>query len=195
MIWASEGFIIRQSDPSLAIPAPPLSGKPPEQWPRRDDPAIARQRGEFEEVIVLRPMETSVLVGRSTRREARRASPVAMDAHLVRPAGVMGIGLLGGFLLSNRAIRPIRAITRTARSISASNLSRRINVEDTQSELGVLARTLNDTFDRLDQSFARQIQFTADASHELRTPLTVIHSSGRTGPQPAARCRGIQADA
>ena len=91
-------------------------------------------------------------------------------------AGVMAVGLVGGYLLSNLAIRPIRAITKTARSISASNLSRRIDLKDTQSELGVLAQTLNDTFDRLDQSFARQVQFTADASHELRTPLTVIHS-------------------
>jgi len=46
----------------------------------------------------------------------------------------------------------------------------------TSSELGALAVTLNETFERLQTAFDRQIRFTADASHELRTPLSVIHS-------------------
>ena len=36
---------------------------------------------------------------------------------------------------------------------------------------------MNRLFSRLDASFSRQRQFTADASHELRTPLTVIRSA------------------
>jgi heavy metal sensor kinase len=102
----------------------------------------------------------------------------------------MAIGLCGGWLLSLRATRPIRAISQTARAISASDLSRRITVDQTDSELGSLALTLNDTFDRLQVAFDRQIRFTADASHELRTPLSVIHSQAelslsreRTAPE------------
>jgi two-component system OmpR family sensor kinase len=60
--------------------------------------------------------------------------------------------------------------------ISASQLSRRIDVKETQSELGSLAQTLNQTFDRLEAAFQRQVQFTADASHELRTPLSIIYT-------------------
>jgi heavy metal sensor kinase len=41
-------------------------------------------------------------------------------------------------------------------------------------ELGRLARTFDEMIGRLDESFQRQRQFTADASHELRTPLTAI---------------------
>jgi heavy metal sensor kinase len=73
-------------------------------------------------------------------------------------------------------LRPIATISEAARQISASDLSRRINVEETQSELGSLAATLNDTFDRLESAFKQQVRFTADASHELRTPLAVIHT-------------------
>ncbi|MHC5544618.1 sensor histidine kinase, partial [Singulisphaera rosea] len=63
-----------------------------------------------------------------------------------------------------------------ASSISASNLSRRIDMARTESELGRLATILNETFDRLEGAFVRQVQFTADASHELRTPLSVVIS-------------------
>ncbi|MFV1959827.1 MAG: sensor histidine kinase, partial [Planctomycetota bacterium] len=50
----------------------------------------------------------------------------------------------------------------------------RIDVGGTKTELGLLARTLNEAFDRLQAAFERQAKFTADASHELRTPLSVI---------------------
>jgi two-component system OmpR family sensor kinase len=175
VVWASEGFVLRQSNPAIQVPPPELSGRPPEQWAKSNAPVVKQSRGDLREVIVPGPMETRVLVGRSTQRELEELHDLRLTL-ILSGLGVMGIGLVGGYLLSNRAIRPINAITRIARSISASNLSRRIDLKDTQSELGVLAQTLNDTFDRLDQSFSRQIQFTADASHELRTPLTVIHS-------------------
>jgi len=38
--------------------------------------------------------------------------------------------------------------------------------------------TINDTLVKLDHSFSRVRQFTADASHELRTPLAAIRSVG-----------------
>jgi heavy metal sensor kinase len=82
--------------------------------------------------------------------------------------------VLGAGWLSARAIRPIAAMTATAEAISAQNLSERIDVSDTDSELGKLATVLNGSFDRLQAAVERQRQFTADASHELRTPLSVI---------------------
>jgi heavy metal sensor kinase len=87
---------------------------------------------------------------------------------------VLAIGLVGGWLLVRRALRPIQAISDAAEHISASSLSRRIDVSSTESELGQLARVLNSTFDRLQAAFEQQAQFTADASHELRTPVSVI---------------------
>ena len=91
-------------------------------------------------------------------------------------AAVLLLGLAGGWVLSLRAVRPIGAMTRAAQEISATNLSRRIDVAGTQSELGTLGAVLNDTFARLESAFEQQVRFTADASHELRTPLSVIHT-------------------
>ncbi len=86
---------------------------------------------------------------------------------------VLLLGLAGGWWLATRAIRPIHDISATASRISGGDLSHRIDTQDTDNELGQLASVLNSTFARLEGSFERQQQFTADASHELRTPVSV----------------------
>ncbi|HWQ15319.1 MAG TPA: HAMP domain-containing sensor histidine kinase [Roseiflexaceae bacterium] len=82
----------------------------------------------------------------------------------------------GGYLLAARALAPIDAITRTARSISAGDLSARLNLPETNDEIGRLAATFDSMLMRLDDAFRRERQFTADASHELRTPLSAIQT-------------------
>lgn len=81
------------------------------------------------------------------------------------------IGL--GFLI-DRALRPVDQIARAAQSISAHDLSQRLNLDLPDDEFGRLARTFDAMIARLDDAFRRQRHFTADASHELRTPLTII---------------------
>jgi two-component system OmpR family sensor kinase len=95
-------------------------------------------------------------------------------------AAVLFTGLGGGWLLTSRALQPIVDIGAAANRISGGDLSQRINVADTDSELGQLANLLNATFSRLETAFAQQKQFTADAAHELRTPLAVIISETQT---------------
>ena len=88
--------------------------------------------------------------------------------------GVWALGLLGGWWLAGRAIKPIHTISRTASRIAEGNLAERIDTTDNDSELDQLARVLNQTFERLHASFERQRRFSADASHELRTPVAVL---------------------
>jgi two-component system OmpR family sensor kinase len=87
---------------------------------------------------------------------------------------ILLFGLFGGWLISSRAIRPVENISATAVKIAAGDLSQRINVAETESELGRLAVVLNSTFERLDSAFTQQKQFASDAAHELRTPVSVI---------------------
>lgn len=86
------------------------------------------------------------------------------------------ISLLGGHWVSARMVRPLAVIAETAREISAAQLHRRIEPQLLDRELVPLAGVLNSAFARLEQSFRRLSQFTADASHELRTPLAVIQT-------------------
>lgn len=90
--------------------------------------------------------------------------------------GVWVLGLLGGWVISGYAIRPIQSISESAVRISEGNLSERIQPSGFRNELSDLAAILNTTFARLQAAFKRQQQFTADASHELRTPVTTILS-------------------
>jgi heavy metal sensor kinase len=83
---------------------------------------------------------------------------------------------LGGYLLAARALAPIDEITRTARRISAQDLSARLNLPITKDEVGRLAATFDEMLARLDDSFRRERRFTADASHELRTPLAAMQA-------------------
>src|SRR5579871_999047 len=83
---------------------------------------------------------------------------------------------LGGYWISTRALAPVDQITKTARTISAQNLSSRLVVPATGDELQRLSETLNGMLDRLESSFKKITQFTADASHELRTPVAVMRT-------------------
>ena len=86
----------------------------------------------------------------------------------------VAFAILTGFLLSRRALKPIDALTGTARKISGSDLSRRVKVGPADDELSRLAMTFNEMIERLQVSFEKQNRFVSDASHELRTPLAVI---------------------
>lgn len=158
-IWDEAGNGIDRSRPEFEIPRPEVPG--------------ARDRARSREVAVRGAQGAWILVGQrvSGVREKLRELVGAIAG---AGAGVLLLALAGGWFLAGRALGPIRKITEAAEAISESNLSRRIDLAATETELGRLARTLNGTFERLERAFSRQTRFTADASHELRTPLSVI---------------------
>jgi heavy metal sensor kinase len=87
------------------------------------------------------------------------------------------VAAAAGYWMSGRALRPVDRIARTAEHIEAQNLSARLPLSGTGDELDRLSATLNSMFGRLEASFRRMTQFTADASHELRTPVAVIRTT------------------
>jgi signal transduction histidine kinase len=82
---------------------------------------------------------------------------------------VVSAGL--GWLVAGRVLRPLRTITSTARSVSASSLNARLALTGPDDELKDLGDTFDGLLARLEAAFAAQRQFVANASHELRTPL------------------------
>ncbi|MEV6906942.1 ATP-binding protein [Amycolatopsis sp. NPDC051071] len=92
---------------------------------------------------------------------------------LVALAIAGAIAVLLGWLMASRVLRPLHAITSTARKLEVENLDRRINLDGPDDELKELADTFDGMLDRLAVSFDSQKRFVANASHELRTPLAV----------------------
>jgi signal transduction histidine kinase len=91
--------------------------------------------------------------------------------------GVMTlIAVATGWLLAGRALRPLRDITATARRVSGENLGERIALSGPADELKELADTFDGMLGRLDDAFASQRHFVANASHELRTPLAIMRT-------------------
>jgi len=92
--------------------------------------------------------------------------------------GVMTVASGGlGWYVSGRVLRPVRAITETARRASDQHLGERLALTGAQDELKELADTFDEMLERLDLAFAAQRRFVANASHELRTPLTVMRTA------------------
>ncbi len=91
-------------------------------------------------------------------------------------ANVLGIIASFGIgrFISKKVLNPISEITRTAERISINDLSKRINVPESDDEVSNLAVTFNDMLGRLENSFEKQKQFVSNASHELKTPISVI---------------------
>jgi len=85
--------------------------------------------------------------------------------------------LLVGWYVAGLVLRPIGRITSVAREITATDLSRRIDLGGPSDELQDLADTFDDMLGRLDEAFEGQRRFVAEASHELRNPLAVLRTN------------------
>jgi two-component system, OmpR family, sensor kinase len=170
VVFLSDGHVLTSSTSANEVPLPELHHEP-HAAPLR----LVRQRGTSREIIHQGRRDSYVLVGRSIETDL---ASLHEKGWLLAGVGlaVLAAGLIGGFWFTRSAIKPIEAISAAAAEISLSNLSRRIDVSGTETELTGLARTLNQMIDRLESAFSQQVRFTADASHELRTPLAVILS-------------------
>jgi two-component system heavy metal sensor histidine kinase CusS len=83
----------------------------------------------------------------------------------------------------------VERIAETARRISSSTLSERIQPAGYPVELAALAGTFNAMLDRLEDSFARLSDFSADIAHELRTPVNNIRGEAEVA---LARARSVE---
>ena len=99
---------------------------------------------------------------------------------LVLPLALVAAGL-AGYRVAGKALTPLSAMAALTDQITASQLNRRVPVENPDDEFGRMARVLNGLLERLEESFRKLQRFTSDVSHELRTPLTSMRSVGEVG--------------
>ncbi|WP_017571534.1 sensor histidine kinase [Nocardiopsis halotolerans] len=110
---------------------------------------------------------------------------VTSAALLVATGLVIWIGV-------GRALRPVEAIRAQLDTLSVSALDRRLPVPDSQDEIAHLARTANDSLERMEEAVNRQRRFVSDASHELRNPIAGMRTRLEvelSDPDPDPRMR------
>lgn len=123
---------------------------------------------DFGQVFIRGMMPTTSNVGRTH---------VYILVLLVLAPLIIVIAIVGGYSLTKRAFKPVKQMSKTVEQITSGNdLSKRVNLGDGDDELYRLGRMFDQMFERLEDSFEREKQFTADVSHELRTPVSVILS-------------------
>lgn len=116
-------------------------------------------------------------------------------------AVVLAILCAGSWLIVGKGLRPLERMAGTAGEIAAGDLSQRVSVSSSSSEVGQLGVAFNTMLDEIEAAFAerdateeRLRQFLADASHELRTPLTSIQGFAEVFRMSTTSDQADQAD-
>ncbi|TPV57350.1 GHKL domain-containing protein [Aestuariibacter sp. GS-14] len=168
VIWSASKQILAAS-PNLpeSIPLPVAQGE--------NGPINLRTIGGNREAFQFTAAQDIVLVGQSMQ-----AMEAEHQAYVMQIMGfvlcVFVIGLLASRKIIYNAITPLEAIAKSAAQMSLGNIQGRLKAPNPADEVGQLVNTLNSTFSRIDEAFAQQNRFVADAAHELRTPLAVMLS-------------------
>jgi two-component system, OmpR family, sensor kinase len=124
---------------------------------------LALMQNDYVKIFVAYPLEPMYEITDSFFYNILFSTPLALL-----------ISVIGGWFLAHKSLKPVDELTKTAKEITAQNLSRRLPTIRVDDELGRLTEQFNDMISRLEASFAQIQQFSADASHELRTPLTIM---------------------
>ncbi|MFE5241782.1 MULTISPECIES: sensor histidine kinase [unclassified Streptomyces] len=108
-----------------------------------------------------------------TAAQRQHALDSLLNRALLALVGLSIIAFAFGYAMAGRVLSPLGRITRTARRVAGTDLSRRIELDGPDDELKELADTFDEMLDRLERAFTAQQRFVGNASHELRTPLAI----------------------
>ena len=116
-----------------------------------------------------------LLVGRDLE-ERERLFAIVVNAGQWSLALVIVLGLIGGFFVSRRVLSRIDAMTGTAQTIMAGDLSGRLPVAGTGDELDRLADNVNAMLERIEALMRGLKEVSDNIAHDLKTPLTRLRN-------------------
>jgi signal transduction histidine kinase len=128
-------------------------------------PVIARQL----------PDGSRLLLARSIRQaEDLQELTLYLMAFILVAAVLLALAM--GVTLGRAILRRMDRVSSTAGDIMAGNLSRRIQISDSNDEFNALAERLNAMLDRVQQLIAGIREVTDNVAHDLRSPLSRLRN-------------------
>ncbi|MEA2483523.1 MAG: hypothetical protein QOC55_1470 [Thermoleophilaceae bacterium] len=126
--------------------------------------------------LIARPVRPGgpIIVAGTTLKDRERANESLARALLIGVPVALLLAIGAAIALIGGALRPVEQMRGRAATISAAEADARLPLPEAQDEIRRLGETLNEMLARLQQAFARERAFVADASHELRTPLAIL---------------------
>jgi len=161
---------------NIGSPAPGILDRPGwiETPYRRSEEKEAAENIALARVFIL-PGGFRLLVGRDLE-ERDRVYSIVTSAGRWSIAVVVVLGIAGGVFVSRRVLTRIDAMTQTAQTIMAGNLSGRLPVGKSGDELDRLALNLNDMLERIEALMQGLKEVSDNVAHDLKTPLTRLHN-------------------
>ena len=172
------GRVLHQYGAANGLPIPPLSSL--QSIASQHSTATVSGGDDFRIMVGTLPAGRYLMVSQSLRLSAATIYQlVAIEA--VVTALALALAAVLALRVSRFVLRPLDRMTDTAELIADGELSHRVRVDGSPTEVARLGNSLNQMLGRLEHSFTQRQaaedglrQFVADASHELRTPLTSI---------------------
>jgi signal transduction histidine kinase len=183
---SADMFAVREARGQIIAASPPSFGTLVAAWPpATDDASYFRLKnfGSESEDFYGLSVGLESAAGPLSISVAQAAGANALVSALLRefvfdvawviPLLVL-VTLVIGVLAIRSGLRPIRDVSEMAAAIGPNTTSVRLPDDNLPSEVTPLVTAVNRALDRLEQGFALQRKFTANAAHELRTPLAII---------------------
>jgi signal transduction histidine kinase len=198
-------FAIRNRDGRIVAATPAAFGPLVARWPKpTDDPSyfrLAGIEGDGQDYYGLgitldsTAGPVSIWVARAAGANAFVHSLMeefVFDIAWVIPLFMLLV-LAVAVLAIRGAVKPIREVSDIAAAIGPASTAVRLPSAHLPSEIVPLVAAVNRALERLEQGFAVQRQFTANAAHELRTPLAIV-TGALEAMEPSADLAKLKAD-
>jgi signal transduction histidine kinase len=140
---------------------------------RLEDPETAEHHALVR--VLQLPGGFRLLVGRDLE-ERERLFDIIATAGRWSVAIVIILGVAGGVFVSKRVLNRVDAMTLTARTIMAGDLSGRLPIAGSGDELDRLASNLNAMLERIEALMRGLREVSDNVAHDLRTPLTRLRN-------------------
>jgi signal transduction histidine kinase len=162
---------------------------------RLEEPESAEHNARVRVVVL--PNGFRLLVGRDLEERERMFNIITLAGRW-SVAIVIVLGVLGGLFVSRRVLHRVDAMTGTAKTIMAGDLSGRLPVIGSGDEFDRLAFNLNDMLARIESLMRGLKEVTDNVAHDLKTPLTRLRNrceaalrSAKSGAESEAEFRRV----